>query len=1055
MSFEQRLPQLDGLRGVASLMVLLNHLALCVIPSVSTQRPDFLASHALIEIGRSPLSVIWGGDFGVCIFFILSGFVLAKFTQGTGLSFPGTLARRYVRLALPMLASTSIAYFLLKIDVYRNLDAATAVSHSDWQALWYRFTPNLTAALYEGLLGSFVAGRSDYNSNLWTMQIELAGSVAIFLLYSLPINALWRLAILLVSIVLLPGYYPLFAVGATLLELYQRASRLQIKLKPGYRETMAVVTFAAAILAGGFPASGTHAGITSSWHRWLSHSDNALVWHMFGASFLMVTALSSQMLSRILASRPVQILGRLSFPIYLIQIPLLCSLTSWLMLGLASRSNVLMVSVTVLVTVIATFAAAALLYRYVERPSLGFSREVGIVFDNSLDWGRRASAGWKWAGSSPNRRFGQSVTSNGFENLIFRYKRSMFQFIVKRWGGTGAVDRALRHLTRRRPALFEWTLRLLCLEEFFDPDKPWHNPPCYSSDELVARWPRETAFLSLRIGALDPLLGERPVRDWDDLTTTVAEGLASAYFELGRFHRAREALQCAAALGFKSSRFAYLLGCLYLLEGEEAKAVKWIAEATELSPGLSVPSEYFSITMKDPPYQKNQFDFGGGDVAVLRSAYDYLGQRLLHVGEGQLRPAYHATAMTKKTMLLERARPSVLLKDFLNREKIDFDTMQVLPWQWTAQIGHLGMMEVMLRMRSLGWWKGRAIVLAHGPSVANRVLLSLFENFADLTIVEDGYADGAFKDPLRQELVASLRSHGLPYYAWKNPDGCVVPWHEAGARAMWDWEKQDRGYPLRDVYDATYGNAAATLEQAQRAFKSWGMSPSDWYVCVHIRESSFNAAEVGSGQNNRNASTANFEQVLKYITGRGGWVVKLGASGSPPLPVMPRVVDYARSEFKSELMDIHLIRHARFFVGTTSGLANVAVSFGLPTAQVNCLTTEAQLWHSGVRFCLKPIYRSDGRMLSQREITSSQWRWGLFTADTMRRYGLHSVDNAPDEILETVKEVEALANGDLATTADDRALIDNWRACLPIVYQYGRSLPSLYVLRKFQAEFLD
>ncbi len=97
---------------------------------------------------------------------------------------------------------------------------------------------------------------------------------------------------------------------------------------------------------------------------------------------------------------------------------------------------------------------------------------------------------------------------------------------------------------------------------------------------------------------------------------------------------------------------------------------------------------------------------------------------------------------------------------------------------------------------------------------------------------------------------------------------------------------------------------------------------------------------------------------------------------------MPRVVDYARSGFKSDKMDIHLIRHAKFFVGTTSGLANVAVSFGIPTAQVNCLTTEAQLWHSRVRFSLKPVFRSDGTILvALREITSTQWRWGLFTFD--------------------------------------------------------------------------
>jgi putative glycosyltransferase (TIGR04372 family) len=1044
MNDAQRMPHLDGLRGVASVMVLLNHLALCVIPSISTLRPDALASQTLIEIGRSPLSVAWGGDFGVCIFFVLSGFVLAQFAQAAGLRLPSMLARRYVRLALPMLASTLIGYFLLKIDAYRNLDVATTVSHSEWQALWYRFTPNLTVAIDEGLFGAFATGRSEYNCNLWTIQIELIGSAAIFLLYSLPARTRWRLGIVLVSLALLPGYYPLFAVGAALFELHRLAAPFAKKLRLRYREAIAAAMFLAAILAGGFPASGPRTGIVSPWHQWLSHSDNAQAWHMLGAMLMMVAVLYSQMLTSVLASRPGRILGRLSFPIYLVQIPLLCSLTSWLMISMASQPYVLMALAAIPVTVAATLAAADLLSRFVELPSLRLSRDIGFFLDNWLDRAKRTARRWAMG----------TIKPGGFDNLVFYYKQFVFQFIVMHCGGTTFVDRAIRDLMLRRPALFGLALRILRLKEFVDSNRPWHRPLSFASDQLIERWPRETAFLSLRIAAPDPMLGE-PVEHWDDLTTTVAESLASAYFELGRFHRAREVLECAAVLGFRSPRFAYMLACLHLLDDDETEAVRWTIKAAELSPGLSAPSEYFSLTIDGPPYERTEFDCNNDDVAWLHSAYNYVGQRVLHVGEGQLRPACHVKSMKKQTMLRDRARPTPVLASFLKQTKIDFDTMHVLPWEWATHIGHLGMLEIMLRMRSLGWWNGHAILLTHAPKVANRVMLSLFEKFPDLTMIEDGYDDGAFRDPLAQELAALLRSHGLPYYAWRYPDERVVPWHEAGAHAIGDWEAQDRGYPLREVYDSSFGKDSTTLERAEEAFKIWGMSASDWYVCVHVREPSYSLEEASSGQNNRNASTANYEQALRYITDRGGWVIKLGAPSSPPLPAMLRVVDYARSAFKSELMDIHLIRHAKFFIGTTSGLANVAVSFGLPTAQVNCLTTEAQLWHSGVRFSLKPIYRSDGTMLSQHEITSTQWRWGLFTFDTMKRYGLYTIDNSPEEILETVKEVEALCDHRLAVaTTDDRALIDAWRKCLPVPYHYGRSLPSIYFLRKFRGTFL-
>jgi putative glycosyltransferase (TIGR04372 family) len=336
-------------------------------------------------------------------------------------------------------------------------------------------------------------------------------------------------------------------------------------------------------------------------------------------------------------------------------------------------------------------------------------------------------------------------------------------------------------------------------------------------------------------------------------------------------------------------------------------------------------------------------------------------------------------------------------------------------------------------------------------------MLSLFENYPDLTIVDDSYDRGRFVDDVARELVGTLRSHGLPYYAWKYPDSTVVPWHEAAAKAVVDWEASVGGYPFRDIYDSTAGAASETLEAADRAFKVWGIAPGEWYACVHVREASYIGGDAGSGQGNRNANIEQYDLAVKHITERGGWVIKLGAPGSPPLPEMPRVVDYARSPFKSELMDIHLIRHARFFVGTTSGLANVAVSFGLPTAQVNCLTTEAQPWHSGVRFCLKPVYKADGAILTQRELVASQWRWGLFTVETMKRYGLTSQDNSAEDILQAVKEVEALAAGRGAELdANDQELLRAWReAVAACPHQYGASSPSIHYLRKYHEPFLE
>jgi putative glycosyltransferase (TIGR04372 family) len=217
-----------------------------------------------------------------------------------------------------------------------------------------------------------------------------------------------------------------------------------------------------------------------------------------------------------------------------------------------------------------------------------------------------------------------------------------------------------------------------------------------------------------------------------------------------------------------------------------------------------------------------------------------------------------------------------------------------------------------------------------------------------------------------------------------------------------------------------------------------------------LRELGHHSAAVDSGQANRNAGFANYAEAVRFVVARGGRVIKMGSSNATAPPAMSGLIDYAHSAYRSDIMDIALIRHARYFIGTTSGLANVAISLGIPTAQVNCITTEYQPWTSSVRFALKPIRTGEGRMLTQRELTSEA-RWWLATPQTMADAGLTADDNTPDEILETVREIDALAGGERAATSD---IIECWRNSLAAAHAYGAARPSTYYLRKHADAFL-
>ena len=137
----------------------------------------------------------------------------------------------------------------------------------------------------------------------------------------------------------------------------------------------------------------------------------------------------------------------------------------------------------------------------------------------------------------------------------------------------------------------------------------------------------------------------------------------------------------------------------------------------------------------------------------------------------------------------------------------------------------------------------------------------------------------------------------------------------------------------------------------------------------------------------------------------------------------------------------------------------MAISFGIPCALVNCITVDAQLWNNRVRFAPKAVELRDGRRLSQRELTTEPWRWRVFDAEVLGRFGAVPIDNSSDEILETVKEVEAMEQGAsepyLQGVPHAGELLETWQNRLGQPYFYGGGLPSRYYLHKHRSDFLS
>ena len=104
----ERLPSLDALRGMASLVVVVSHCYLLIPEARRATLDASWASYLLLPL--------YNGSAAVVVFFVLSGFVLSLPSwRGSVPSYPRFVVRRFCRIYLPFAASILLALALWRL----------------------------------------------------------------------------------------------------------------------------------------------------------------------------------------------------------------------------------------------------------------------------------------------------------------------------------------------------------------------------------------------------------------------------------------------------------------------------------------------------------------------------------------------------------------------------------------------------------------------------------------------------------------------------------------------------------------------------------------------------------------------------------------------------------------------------------------------------------------------------------------------------------------------------------------------------------------------------
>lgn len=371
-----RLDELDGLRGLLSLWVAVAHI-LCWTGFIELKLPHSLRGLWIEFTGAGP---------AVDTFMILSGFAITFLLHSRNQSYFQFIQSRFFRiypvyivcLGLGILASL-ITPFVLNTALWRNTIYFVwdrSLSHSESTATFTHTFWHIT--LLNGLIPKNFLTNSTGTllAPAWSISLEWQYYLIAPLLARYVRSGTGLLVLAVISglglrysylwqnphLAFLPAQLPLFLIGIGSYHLYIHFSNQKFSSS----NTYSIISSALIALS-----------VLSSWHR-----TSLILWSVgFGCIFAQGDDYFSRILifiRKILLCKPIQKIGKMSYPIYLIHWPIILFLLSILLIlfpKIHMNYALLIVSFIGLPLIL---LSASILHKFIENPFITFGKRLNI-----------------------------------------------------------------------------------------------------------------------------------------------------------------------------------------------------------------------------------------------------------------------------------------------------------------------------------------------------------------------------------------------------------------------------------------------------------------------------------------------------------------------------------------------------------------------------------------------------------------------------------------------------------------------------------------------------
>lgn len=289
---------------------------------------------------------------------------------------------------------------------------------------------------------------------------------------------------------------------------------------------------------------------------------------------------------------------------------------------------------------------------------------------------------------------------------------------------------------------------------------------------------------------------------------------------------------------------------------------------------------------------------------------------------------------------------------------------RVLGKSWFAAIGHVAMIDILLKKRELGYCEAvkQFIVTEDTRNLVGKVILDGFLEHGVISIWPESLQ--SYCSPQRKNVNSQVKvapdwdqlhldeqeNMATEFWDYSFPDGGIGLFYaHAAAKIQGEWERSQRS-PLLTLHSHQRKGIGAIL-------KTLGIPENAWYVCLHVRESGFHNKWNRIYPSARDANVDDYSAAMQAIIERGGWVIRMGDASMKLLHPVPGVIDYVHTTLKSEEGDTLLVAGCRFMLCTNSGLSIIPATYGVPCVLTNWIPIAIPNWY-GTDLMIPKLMRS-------------------------------------------------------------------------------------------------